>query len=84
MIVTKLNDKMLQDLALTTGGNYYQATPSGREIKELYTDLSSLEKRKFRQKKITHYEERFQYFLGLALILLVLEQWLNGRRKKVA
>ncbi|HIM11040.1 TPA: VWA domain-containing protein [Candidatus Poribacteria bacterium] len=84
LIVTTLNDKMLQDLALTTGGNYYQATPSGREIKELYTDLSSLEKRKFRQKKTTHYEERFQYFLGLALILLVLEQWLNGRRKKVA
>ena len=82
LIVTKLNDRLLQDLALTTGGNYYQATPSGREIDELYADLSSLEKREFRQKKIVRYEERFQFFLGLALIFLVLEQWLNGRRKK--
>ena len=82
LIVTKLNDRLLQDLALTTGGNYYQATPSGREIDELYADLSSLEKREFRQKKIVRYEERFQFFLGLALIFLVLEQWLNGKRKK--
>ena len=82
LIVTKLNDRLLRDLVLTTGGNYYQATPSGREIDELYADLSSLEKREFRQKKIVRYEERFQFFLGLALIFLVLEQWLNGRRKK--
>ena len=82
LIVTKLNDRLLQDLALTTGGNYYLATPSGREIDELYADLSSLEKREFRQKKIVRYEERFQFFLGLALIFLVLEQWLNGKRKK--
>ena len=82
LIVTKLNDRLLRDLVLTTGGNYYQATPSGREIDELYADLSSLEKREFRQKKIVRYEERFQFFLGLALIFLVLEQWLNGKRKK--
>ena len=82
LIVTKLNDRLLRDLVLTTGGSYYQATPSGREIDELYADLSSLEKREFRQKKIVRYEERFQFFLGLALIFLVLEQWLNGRRKK--
>ena len=82
LIVTKLNDRLLRDLVLITGGTYYQATPSGREIDELYADLSSLEKREFRQKKIVRYEERFQFFLGLALIFLVLEQWLNGRRKK--
>ena len=82
LIVTKLNDKLLQNLALTTGGTYYQATLSGTEIDELYTDLSSLGKREFKQKRIVHYEERFQYFLALALIFLVLEQWLNERRKK--
>jgi len=77
-----LNDKLLQNLALTTGGTYYQATLSGTEIDELYKDLSSLGKREFKQKRIVHYEERFQYFLALALIFLVLEQWLNERRKK--
>ena len=82
LIVTKLNDKLLQNLALTTGGTYYQATLSGTEIDELYKDLSSLGKREFKQKRIVHYEERFQYFLALALIFLVLEQWLNERRKK--
>lgn len=82
LIVTKLNDKMLRNLALTTGGSYYQASPTGKEIEELYKDLASLEKRKFKQKKITHYEEHFQYFLSLALIFLGLEQWFNGKRKK--
>ena len=72
-IVTKLEDALLREIAQLTGGNYYQATPGGAEIDRLLAELAAIEKREIEERQFTRYEDRFQYFLGFALLFLVWE-----------
>ena len=81
LVVTTLNDLLLREIAQLTKGSYYQATPGEEEIAHLYEDLSSLEKRDIEERQFTQYEDRFQYFLALALVFLVWEFLLTDRRR---
>ena len=82
LVVTKLDDLLLREIAQLTHGNYYQATPSEKEIVLLYEDLASLERREIEERQFTQYEERFQYFLVFALLFLVWELLLtDGKRE---
>ena len=72
-IVTKLEDVLLREIVQLTGGNYYQATPGEAEIDHLLGELAAIEKREIEERQFTRYEDRFQYFLGFALLFLVWE-----------
>ena len=79
-IVTKLEDALLREIARLTGGNYYQATPGEAEIDRLFAELAAIEKREIEERQFTRYEDRFQYFLGFALLFLVWEFLLSESR----
>ena len=72
-IVTQLEDGLLREIAQLTDGNYYQATPGGAEIDRLFAALAAVEKREIEERQFTRYADRFQYFLGFALLFLVWE-----------
>ena len=72
-IVTKLEDALLREIVRLTNGNYYQATPGGAEMDRLLAELAAIEKREIEERQFTRYEDRFQYFLGFALLFLVWE-----------
>ncbi len=78
VVLTTLDETRLQDIAKAGDGAYYHANEG---IAELTTALSRLEKQKFRIRADGAYKERFQWFVGAALILLVgellLQRWLN-------
>ena len=38
-----------------------------------------MEKREFESKMKKHYEERFQIFLGIAILLLIVEPFISGK-----
>jgi Ca-activated chloride channel homolog len=73
LVITRLNETLLREIAQTAGGVYFRATPDGTEVNSLSKDLASLETRAFEEQRFTHYVERFQYFLALALLFLVWE-----------
>ena len=70
LVLTALDETRLQEIAKAGNGNYYHAT---RGIAELAADLARLEKQKFRISSDGDYEERFQWFVAGALILLICE-----------
>lgn len=82
LVLTALDEADLQEIANAGNGNYYHASEG---IAQLTTDLARLEKQKYRVRADGEYQERFQWFVGLALILLVSEllvrRWINGKRK---
>ena len=82
VVMTKLDEPTLQKIALITDGKYYNATPSEFELDKIYDEISKMEKKELSNRLFTQYEDRFQYFLGIALILLCVE-FLIGDRKKV-
>ncbi len=84
VVKTKLNEEILKKIAVSTGGSYVRATQAEFGLVLLYDkSISKLEKRDIEAKMRKHYQERYQYFLALAILLLFLEP-LIPERKRVA
>jgi Ca-activated chloride channel family protein len=80
-VKTRLNEDILQKIALSTGGSYVKATQAEFGLVLLYDkSISKLEKKDIDAKMRRHYQDRFQYFLALALILLFLEPLVPDRK----
>lgn len=79
IIVTRLNEERLVEIAEAGGGKYQRATPGGKELDLIWSDLSKMEQTEFGQMQFTGYEDRFMYFAFPALLLLILE-FLIGER----
>jgi Ca-activated chloride channel homolog len=72
-VMSKLDETLLQKIALVTGGKYYLSTGGELEIDRIYDEISSMEKKELQSRLLNLYEDRFQYFLLLAIILLAAE-----------
>ena len=84
VVVTKLDELTLEKIALQTGGKYYRASSSEAELDRIYEDIAGMEKKELASLKFSQFEERFQYVLALAFVLLVIELLLSERRKVAA
>ena len=81
-VKTKLNEELLKRIAIATGGSYVRASQGEFVLSLLYDQsISKLEKHDVESKLTKHYEERFQYFLSVALLLLLLEPLIAGRKR---
>ena len=80
-IVTKLDELTLEKIASTTGGKYFRATPEEAELDRIYAEISSGEKKELGSMQFTQFEDRFQYFLALFILILLFETILPERRK---
>ena len=82
VVVSRLDEKTLEEIATTTGGKYYFATPGEAELDDLYENISKMDQRELESKIVRSYEERFQYFVAVALFLLMAEMLLGGSWKR--
>jgi Ca-activated chloride channel family protein len=80
IVLSKIDEPMLQQIADATGGSYRRATSGGNEIDDIYKELGSLQKTEFGAKQITGYESRYQWPLAIALLLLLIELLVSERR----
>lgn len=80
VIVTKLDETTLQKVALTTGGKYYLASAGEMELDRIFDDIGSLEKKELEGTLVTRYDDRFQWPLILAILLITLEFFMSERR----
>jgi len=80
IVLTKLDESTLQQIASAAGGSYRRATSAGNEIDDLFEEISSLEKTEFEAKQVTGYESMYQYPLAAAILFLLLEIMLSERR----
>ena len=78
VVVTKLNEEMLQKVAVAGEGKYIPAT----QLDNLFEDIQKMDKQEFESKIYSAYEDRFQYFFGLALFFLILEFIILSRKNK--
>ncbi len=80
IVLTKLEESTLQQIALSTGGSYRRATSGGNEIDEIHKELEALQKTEMGSLQVTGFEDQFQYPLTLGILLLVVELLLSERR----
>lgn len=82
-VVTKLNESMLQQIAASGEGTYVKANNSRTGLNALMDELEGMEREEFGSKMFTSYEDRFQYFIGVALFFLIIELLVPSRKLKM-
>ncbi len=80
VVLTKLDEATLEKIASLCGGKYFRATNTQDELDAIYKDVNALQKREFGTKQFTDYEDQFQYFIGAALLLLLVEVFLSDKK----
>jgi len=80
-VKSRLNEEVLQKIALACGGTYIRSTNINFGLDLLYQGrLSKMEKREFEGKMNKLYAERFQIPLAIGLILILLETVISDRK----
>ena len=84
MVLSKLDETSLQKIALTTGGKYVRSVTGDLDLESIYLDgiKASLEDRELESTRRKRYEHRFQWLLGLCLLVLALEPLVPERRRR--
>ncbi len=80
IVVTRLNEVLLRQVAEAGDGEYYRASQSGQELQAIWDDIAQMEKRELGKKQYTAFEDRFQYFVLPGLLLLLVEFFLSERK----
>ncbi len=81
-IMSKLDETLLQRVAGIGKGMYVRATTSETGLKKIFDDIGKIQKSEIEEKQFSDYEDRFQYFVALALFLLILDLFVFERKTK--
>jgi Ca-activated chloride channel family protein len=81
-VLSRLDEPLLRDVALSTDGAYFRATTERFELDRIYDDINQLEEKELRAAVRLRGIDRFQYILLPALILILAEPFLSERRSQ--
>lgn len=81
-VITRLDERILQEIASVSGGRYVRAGTGGLGLNEIYADIGRMKKSDTGGKVFAEYNDQFQYFTGAAVILLVLELLVMERKNR--
>ena len=82
VILSKLDETTLQKIALATGGSYVRSVTGDIDLKTIYKDQikKHIEKKELKSERRKIWQERFQWFIFVALFFLVIETCLAERK----
>ena len=80
MVVTKLGEPLLQHIAEATGGIYIRSRNENFGLDDIIARLDEMEATQLTQITFEEYDEQYQWFLGAALLLLLVEVFIMERR----
>ncbi len=82
IVVTRLDEKVLQDVAQAGNGVYVRAGNTEFGLNPIIDNIRKLEDERYSSVVFEEYDEQFMYFLGIALFFFVLEMLIGDRRSK--
>ena len=83
-VITKLDEDMLRQIAAAGDGAYARANNASTGLRKIFDDIGQIEKKEIETKQFTDYEDRFQLYLAVAIILLVIELLIATRKSRWA
>ncbi len=81
-VISKLDEETLSKVAIAGNGNYILASNSNVGLNKMFDELKELETAEFDSKVYTEYEDRFQYMIGFAFLLLLIEVFTTERKSR--
>lgn len=79
-VITRLDAQKLIEIATKGNGKYLDGSNTNKVVEEVTTILNGMNQKEFEAKQFTDFKDRFQWFLGLAILLLVIELLLLERK----
>ena len=80
MVVSKLGEQMLEQIAATTSAAYVRATKQSIGLEEIVKSINAMERTELTTMRYEEYNEQYQYLLGAALLLLLFDSLILSRR----
>ncbi len=83
IVVTKLDENTLRQVASAGGGAYIHAGNDEFGLNPIINDIRALEEEEFASTIFEEYDEQYMYFFAMALALLVIEMLIGERKARV-
>ena len=80
-IVTRLDEDMLRRIADAGNGMYVRANNSNVGLEKIYEDISKMDKSEIETQVFTDYEDRFQWFVGAGILLLLVLVFMSSAKR---
>ncbi len=80
MVVTRLDESVLEEVAKAGSGIYVRATPTNLGLGDIVNDIRKLEKQELSSVIYEDFNEQYHYFFIIAMLLLMFEVVLLERR----
>ena len=81
-VVSKLDEELLKKIAAASGGSYVRANNSNIGLDEVYSEIKGMKKQEMESKMYTEYNDHFQIFTAIALILLLIDFLIMDRKNR--
>jgi Ca-activated chloride channel family protein len=82
IVMSRLEESTLIDVAAVTGGRYFRATGNERELAAIEEAISRMQQGELESKMMAYYEERFQLPLAVALGFVLMGSLLPERTRR--
>ncbi len=82
VVITKLNEAILEEIADEGNGEYINGSNTEEAVQFIKDELNKMDKMEFEAKQFAEYKDQFQWFLGAGLFFLFLDIFLLDRKTK--
>ena len=80
VVTTRLMPETLIHVAEATGGKYFDGTNTQEIVALVKNELNKIEKTDFESQEVAEFQSQFQWLLGIALLLLIIEVFVLERK----
>jgi len=79
-VVTKLSEDMCREISAAGGGVYVRANNSNSGLGIVMDQINRMQRKTVDSRSFKDFEDRFQFFLAIAFVLLLIEFFISNRK----
>lgn len=81
-VVSKLDEELCKAIAAAGNGAYVRATNAGTSLTSIMGQIAKMQQKEYGNQSFKDFEDRFPFFLALALLLLVIEFFISNKKNR--
>jgi Ca-activated chloride channel family protein len=79
-VISKLNEDMCKEIAVAGNGVYIRATDANSGLGIVMDQIHKMKQKTYDSKSFKDFEDRFQFFIAIALFLFIAEFFISNRK----
>lgn len=80
VVITRLNKETLENIAENASGGFISGNSTKEVVNQIKNALDNIEKTEFETQQIAEYQTQYQWFIGIAFVLLLLDVFFLERK----